>query len=174
MLIPLLAPSESGSAGFSKIAKALGLAAVKVSCPPCWRSRRAAPGAWHSEAGLQQCTEAAWRAALSSPGAAHATGEQLLPSVLIRPHLQAVTAIVGIVAGGRLIVRPIYWGIARIRNNDVFAATTLLIVLGTSVLTQLAGLSLALGAFLVASCLSCMWRALCRCCCRTQQIWGLC
>ena len=31
MLIPLLAPSESGSAGFSKIARALGLAAVKVA-----------------------------------------------------------------------------------------------------------------------------------------------
>ena len=35
MLIPLLAPSETGSAGFSKIAKALGLAAVKVGLPAC-------------------------------------------------------------------------------------------------------------------------------------------
>ena len=64
---------------------------------------------------------------------------------------QAVTAIVGIIAGGRLIVRPAYSFIANIRNSDVFAATTLLIVLGTSVLTQLAGLSLALGAFLVST-----------------------
>ena len=64
--------------------------------------------------------------------------------------MQAVTAVVGIIAGGRLLVRPIYWGIANIHNTDVFAATTLLIVLGTSVLTQLAGLSLALGAFLVS------------------------
>jgi Kef-type K+ transport system membrane component KefB len=31
---------------------------------------------------------------------------------------------------------------------QIFAATTLLVVLGTSVLTSLAGLSLALGAFL--------------------------
>ena len=61
----------------------------------------------------------------------------------------------GIIAGGRLIVRPAYAFIANIRNSDVFAATTLLIVLGTSVLTQLAGLSLALGAFLVSSSLSC-------------------
>lgn len=30
MLIPLLAPSEAGPSGFSKIAKALGIAAIKV------------------------------------------------------------------------------------------------------------------------------------------------
>ncbi len=36
MLIPLLAPAENGAqaAGFSKIAKALGVAAVKVTPPP--------------------------------------------------------------------------------------------------------------------------------------------
>lgn len=33
-------------------------------------------------------------------------------------------------------------------NAEIFAATTLLVVLGTSFLTSLAGLSLALGAFL--------------------------
>lgn len=33
-------------------------------------------------------------------------------------------------------------------NAEIFAATTLLVVLGTSVLTSIAGLSLALGAFL--------------------------
>ena len=51
-------------------------------------------------------------------------------------------------SGGRAIVRPFYRRIADTGNADVFAATTLLVVLGTSVLTQLAGLSLALGAFL--------------------------
>ncbi len=33
-------------------------------------------------------------------------------------------------------------------NSDIFVATTLLVVMGTSLLTQLCGLSLALGAFL--------------------------
>ena len=55
----------------------------------------------------------------------------------------------GIIAGGRLVVRPLYRRISALKNSDVFAATTLLVVLGTSVLTQAAGLSLALGAFLV-------------------------
>ncbi|KAA6420736.1 MAG: K(+) efflux antiporter chloroplastic-like [Trebouxia sp. A1-2] len=89
MLIPLLAPSDNGALGLSKIAKALGLAAVK-----------------------------------------------------------AVVAIVTIIAGGRTLLRPLYRRIAALENTEIFAATTLLVVLGTSVMTQIAGLSLALGAFL--------------------------
>lgn len=92
MLVPLLAPSDSGAAGLSTIAKALGVAGVK-----------------------------------------------------------AVVAIVSIIAGGRVLLRPLYRRIAAMENNEIFAATTLLVVLGTSVLTQVAGLSLALGAFLVCS-----------------------
>lgn len=68
-------------------------------------------------------------------------------------QLQAVACIGLIIAGGRTLLRPIYRRMADMGNTDVFAATTLLVVLGTSVLTQIAGLSLALGAFLVsASC----------------------
>ncbi|KAK9834871.1 hypothetical protein WJX81_005409 [Elliptochloris bilobata] len=89
MLIPLLAPSNGAPTGFSTIARALGIAAVK-----------------------------------------------------------AVACIGVIIAGGRTLLRPIYRRIADMGNADVFAALTLLVVLGTSVLTQIAGLSLALGAFL--------------------------
>lgn len=63
--------------------------------------------------------------------------------------VQAVACIGVIIAGGRTLLRPIYRRMADMGNTDVFAATTLLVVLGTSVLTQIAGLSLALGAFLV-------------------------
>ena len=66
-----------------------------------------------------------------------------------RPWPQAVACIGVIIAGGRTLLRPIYRRMADMGNTDVFAATTLLVVLGTSVLTQIAGLSLALGAFLV-------------------------
>eukprot|EP00891_Asterochloris_glomerata_P009259 jgi/Astpho2/9259/Aster-06835 len=89
MLVPLLAPSESGALGLGKIAKALGVAGLK-----------------------------------------------------------AVICILTIIAGGRVLLRPFYRRISAMKNNDIFAATTLLVVLGTSVMTQLAGLSLALGAFL--------------------------
>ena len=41
MLIPLLAPSESGApAGLTTIAKALGIAAVKVHIPSCKKLSR--------------------------------------------------------------------------------------------------------------------------------------
>jgi len=49
---------------------------------------------------------------------------------------------------GRLLLRPLYRFIASLRNAEIFTALTLLVVLGTSVLTQYAGLSLALGAFI--------------------------
>ena len=48
------------------------------------------------------------------------------------------------------MLRPLYRRIADLDNAAIFSATTLLVVLGTSVVTQLAGLSLALGAFLVS------------------------
>jgi Kef-type K+ transport system membrane component KefB len=79
----------------------------------------------------------------SSSGGAAAIGRALgLAGV------KAAACIVAIMAGGRALVRPLYRRIADAGNADVFAATTLLTVLGTSVLTQVAGLSLALGAFL--------------------------
>jgi len=62
--------------------------------------------------------------------------------------VKAVVCIVAIIAGGRLFVRPLYRAIAGTGNSEIFAATTLLMCLGTAELTQMFGLSLALGAFL--------------------------
>jgi len=62
--------------------------------------------------------------------------------------VKAVVAITGIIAGGRLLLRPIYKRMADNHNAEIFAANTLLVVLGTSLLTARAGLSMALGAFL--------------------------
>lgn len=62
--------------------------------------------------------------------------------------VKAVLCMTAITAGGRLLCRPIYRRIASLKNAEIFAALTLLAVLGTSVITQQAGLSMALGAFL--------------------------
>lgn len=62
--------------------------------------------------------------------------------------VKAAVCIAGIIAGGRIFLRPLYKKISGLANAEIFAATTLLVVLGTSFMTQLAGLSLALGAFL--------------------------
>ncbi|KAK8474821.1 hypothetical protein V6N12_065879 [Hibiscus sabdariffa] len=62
--------------------------------------------------------------------------------------VKAAVAISAIVAGGRLLLRPIYKQIAENQNAEIFSANTLLVILGTSLLTARAGLSMALGAFL--------------------------
>ncbi|CAN1308715.1 K(+) efflux antiporter 1, chloroplastic [Linum perenne] len=46
------------------------------------------------------------------------------------------------------LLRPIYRQIAENQNAEIFSANTLLVILGTSLLTARAGLSMALGAFL--------------------------
>jgi len=61
---------------------------------------------------------------------------------------KTAVAIVAIIAVGRIVLRPLYRCIASTSNAEIFAATTLLVVLGTSLLTESLGLSSALGAFL--------------------------
>ena len=75
----------------------------------------------------------------------------MAPASPLWPRVQAVSCIVGIILAGRTVLRPLYRRIADLDNAAIFSATTLLVVLGTSMVTQLAGLSLALGAFLVNS-----------------------
>jgi CPA2 family monovalent cation:H+ antiporter-2 len=62
--------------------------------------------------------------------------------------LKALAAFAAILLGGRLVVRPLCRVIAAGRSAEVFAAVTLLVLLGSSWLTYVAGLSLALGGFL--------------------------
>ncbi|QIG81455.1 cation:proton antiporter domain-containing protein [Stakelama tenebrarum] len=60
----------------------------------------------------------------------------------------AVGVIVGILAVGRLIVRPLLRIAAASGIREQFMAAVLLLVIGTATLTAAAGLSMALGAFL--------------------------
>ncbi len=65
--------------------------------------------------------------------------------------LQAATSIgviLGIVFGGRLLLRPLFRWIARSKTPEIFTAASLLLVVGIAGLMQLVGLSMALGAFL--------------------------
>ncbi|MYE03061.1 MAG: potassium transporter KefB, partial [Alphaproteobacteria bacterium] len=76
-------------------------------------------------------------------GAPEAIAEALFWSVL-----KALAAVVGILAIGRWAVRPIYGPISEGGQIETFTALTLLIVLATGLATELAGLSMAFGAFL--------------------------
>jgi len=61
---------------------------------------------------------------------------------------KAVAAIAIIIFGGRYLTRPLFRIIAETGLREIFTATALLIVMGIALMMQLAGLSMALGAFL--------------------------
>jgi monovalent cation:proton antiporter-2 (CPA2) family protein len=61
---------------------------------------------------------------------------------------KAALTIVGIYLVGRLLLRPVLRLVAQTRSAEMFMAAILLVVIGIATLTGLAGLSMALGAFL--------------------------
>jgi CPA2 family monovalent cation:H+ antiporter-2 len=62
--------------------------------------------------------------------------------------VNAVLAVALIVFLGRVVLRPLFHQTSATRQSDTFMAMTLLSVLGIAALTWLAGLSMALGAFM--------------------------
>ena len=60
---------------------------------------------------------------------------------------KAVLALLIIFILGRLLLRPLFKTISYLKSNELFVATTLLIVLGTAYVTDMLNLSMALGAF---------------------------
>ncbi|MEM7221563.1 MAG: monovalent cation:proton antiporter-2 (CPA2) family protein [Pseudomonadota bacterium] len=75
-------------------------------------------------------------------------GEGALASVLGLATLKAVAAVMAILGLGKIVLRQALAQVAAIREPEVFAGFTLLIVLASSLLTQAAGLSMGFGAFL--------------------------
>ena len=71
-----------------------------------------------------------------------------LAQVAFLSAVQAAGAILAIIVIGRLVLRPLYRLIASTGSSELFVATTLLVVLGTSWAVSLGGFSMALGAFL--------------------------
>lgn len=62
--------------------------------------------------------------------------------------LRVVGSIAAVVIGGRYLLRPVFRAVARTGLPEVSTATALLVVIGTAWLMDLAGVSMALGAFL--------------------------
>jgi len=63
--------------------------------------------------------------------------------------LTLVPAAIGLgllVLMGRLVLRPMFKSVAKSKNNELFVATSLLVVVGAGVAAQAAGLSMSLGA----------------------------
>ncbi|KAE8235423.1 hypothetical protein A4X03_0g9782, partial [Tilletia caries] len=60
----------------------------------------------------------------------------------------AVGAVVGMILAGRYLLTPLFQVIARTGAREVMIAAALFVVLGSAYLMQVAGLSMAMGAFL--------------------------
>ena len=71
-----------------------------------------------------------------------------LAKVALISAVQAVAAIAAILVIGRLVLRPLYRVVAASGSAELFVATTLFVVLGTSWAVSLGGFSMALGAFM--------------------------
>ncbi|WP_422667044.1 monovalent cation:proton antiporter-2 (CPA2) family protein [Billgrantia montanilacus] len=67
---------------------------------------------------------------------------------LLREVILAAGAFAGLIVGGRFLLRPLFHYAAATRSREVFAGTALLVVIGAALLMELAGLSMALGAFI--------------------------
>lgn len=61
--------------------------------------------------------------------------------------LQAVAAVAIIALVGRVMLRPLFRLVATTRSSELFIATILFVIVGTGVMAAVAGLSMALGAF---------------------------
>jgi CPA2 family monovalent cation:H+ antiporter-2 len=83
-------------------------------------------------------------AGVAAPGVPAADGEQSLAFTL----LQGLAVIVAVLFFARRLVPPLLASVVRSRSRELFLTFLLVLCLGTAYLTSLAGLSLALGAFL--------------------------
>lgn len=70
------------------------------------------------------------------------------------PAITAIATVAAIVVGGRYLLRPLLRAVVLTGVHEVFLAAGLLVVLGTALLAEWAGLSMALGAFLAGVLLS--------------------
>lgn len=93
---------------------------------------------------LQDLAVAPILVTIAALGSRH--GEAFSPRLLLA-FAPAVLALLFLVALGRLVLRPMMKSVARTNNRELFVAACLLIVIGAGLVTEISGLSMALGAF---------------------------
>jgi len=80
--------------------------------------------------------------AVASPSAADADRSSWLQALMV------IGVVAGIAIAGRYLTRPIFRYIARSRSHEIFMATSLLLVVGITLVMHMVGLSPALGTFM--------------------------
>ncbi|MFD1702013.1 monovalent cation:proton antiporter-2 (CPA2) family protein [Methylopila henanensis] len=86
--------------------------------------------------------------AFLAPQETHAGGSRLTGVAI------ALAAIIGLVVAGRYLLNPMFKILARSKAREVMTAAALLVVLGSALLMDIGGLSMAMGAFLAGVMLS--------------------
>ena len=74
-------------------------------------------------------------------------GQSFSPRLLLA-FAPAVLGVAGLVAFGRLLLRPMLKSVARAKSEELFMAASLLVVIGAGLVSAMVGLSMALGAFI--------------------------
>jgi len=80
----------------------------------------------------------------------HGTSDTHLGLAFIR----SISILIAVILVGRYLLNPILHKVAASANSEVFTASAVLIVIGTAYLAELAGLSMAMGAFLAGMLIS--------------------
>lgn len=75
------------------------------------------------------------------------TGSSLV-FALVEVGIVATAVLGGIIVAGRYLLQPVFRMVASVQSNELFAIATLLLVLGTGWVTDAAGMSMTLGAFI--------------------------
>ena len=68
--------------------------------------------------------------------------------LIFKASMYTLAVLVGIVLIGRFVFRPVYRFVAGLKNQEIFSATSLLVVMGTAMIAQLAGVPMEIGAFI--------------------------
>jgi len=74
-------------------------------------------------------------------------GEDFSPTMLFA-FVPAIVGVLALVAIGRIVLRPMMRSVARAQIEELFVAASLLVVIGAGLAAALAGISMALGAFI--------------------------
>ncbi|ALP52975.1 potassium transporter KefB [Candidatus Tenderia electrophaga] len=76
------------------------------------------------------------------------TGTDLNDAGMLWPIVRAIGLIALVIIGGHYLLRPLFRMVSAAGNHELFTAAALLVVVGTALLMDWAGLSMALGSFL--------------------------
>jgi len=111
-------------------------------------NRRLGTATGRTSFGILLCQDLAVLPILFLVGALAAQSDGSVPLAFARAMGEAAIAVFAILAIGRLVIRPVFRFVGSTASREMFLAFVLLVIVGTAVVTEQVGLSMALGAFL--------------------------